>query len=256
MRYDRVTRHASAKRNGDDTLDPFSSDASSLQKTRGRRKLLTNLPGPRSPDFDVYLVTDRTGTRGRDLVWVVEEALDGGVGAVQLREKDLGGGELFSLAEKVKRLCARYQARLFINDRVDVALAVDADGVQLGSRSMPVDVARKLLGENKLIGASTHSMDEALAAERAGADFVLFGPVYFTPSKADYGDPQGLEPLKEVVEKISLPVYAIGGVRPENVEAVRKTGARGVALISAVIGAEEPAALSREMLRLLRGTSV
>jgi thiamine-phosphate pyrophosphorylase len=217
---------------------------------------MTELPGRRSPDFDVYLVTDRHGTRGRDLVWVVEQALAGGVRAVQLREKDLGGGELFSLAENMKRLCVRYRARLFINDRVDIALAIDADGVHLGSGSMPVDVARKLLGDDKMIGASTHSMAEALAAERAGADFVLFGPVYFTPSKADYGEPQGIEPLKEVVEKLSLPVYAIGGVNPENVEAVRKTGARGVALISAVIGAEEPKAISREMLRLLRETSV
>lgn len=216
---------------------------------------MTKLPGRRSPDFNLYLVTDRHQTRGRDLFWVVEQALAGGVRAVQLREKDLGGAELFSLAEKVKSLCARYQARLFINDRLDVALAVDADGVQLGSGSMPVDVARKLLEGNKMIGASTHSMDEALAAERAGADFVLFGPVYFTPSKAAYGKPQGLRSLKEVVEKISLPVYAIGGVKPENAEAVRKTRARGVAVISAIMAADDPAAAAGEMLGLLKGKS-
>jgi thiamine-phosphate pyrophosphorylase len=208
------------------------------------------------PTFDLYLITDRQQTRGRDLVWVIEQALGGGARAIQLREKDLGGRELFFLAQKVKTLCARYQASFFINDRVDVALAVDADGVQLGSGSMPVDVARKLLGENKMIGASTHSMDEALAAERAGADFILFGPVYFTPSKATYGNPQGLERLKEVVEKISLPVYAIGGVKADRIAAVKKTGARGVAVISAVMGADEPLAASREMLRLLRDTNV
>jgi thiamine-phosphate pyrophosphorylase len=208
------------------------------------------------PTFDLYLITDRQQTRGRDLVWVIEQALGGGARAIQLREKDLGGRELFFLAQKVKTLCARYQASFFINDRVDVALAVDADGVQLGSGSMPVDVARKLLGENKMIGASTHSMDEALAAERAGADFILFGPVYFTPSKATYGNPQGLERLKEVVEKISLPVYAIGGVKADHIAAVKKTGARGVAVISAVMGADEPLAASREMLRLLRDTNV
>jgi thiamine-phosphate pyrophosphorylase len=206
----------------------------------------------RAPDFDLYLITDRRQTRGRELLEVVEQALDGGVRAIQLREKDLSGRELFLLAETMKAVCARYRARLFINDRIDVALAIDADGVQLGGGAIPIDSARELLGDAKLIGASTHSINEALAAGRAGADFILFGPVYFTPSKAAYGPPQGLELLKEVVEKISLPVYAIGGVKPENIAAVKKTGARGVALISAVISAEDPGVASTEMLRLLK----
>ncbi len=206
----------------------------------------------RSVDFDLYLITDRRETRGRDLLAVVEQALDGGARAIQLREKDLAGRELFILAEKTKTLCARHGASLFINDRIDVALAVDADGVQLGSSSMPIDAARKLMGDKRLIGASTHSMKEALAAEEAGADFVLFGPVYFTPSKAAYGNPQGLERLQEVVEKILLPVYAIGGIKPENVAAIKKTGARGVALISAVMSAEDPMTASRELLRWLK----
>ncbi|MGH7765852.1 MAG: thiamine phosphate synthase [Candidatus Binatia bacterium] len=204
------------------------------------------------PDFGLYLITDRQQTRGRDLLAVVEQALDGGVRAIQLREKALGGRELFLLAEKTKLLCARYRASLFINERIDVVLAVDADGVQLGSDAMPIDAAREVLGEKKLIGASTHSIQEALAAERAGADFVLFGPVYFTPSKAAYGSPRGLELLQEVVEKISLPVYAIGGIKPETITAVKTTGARGVALISAIMSAEEPSAASREMLRMLK----
>ena len=103
-----------------------------------------------------------------------------------------------------------------------------------------------------MIGASIHSAEEGLAAERAGADFVLFGPVYFTPSKAAYGNPQGLERLQEAVEKISLPVYAIGGIKPENVATIKKTGARGAALISAVMSAEEPSSVSRELLHLLK----
>jgi thiamine-phosphate pyrophosphorylase len=206
----------------------------------------------RSPDFDLYLVTDRRQTHGGDLLAVVEQALAGGVNAIQLREKDLGGKELFSLAEKTKALCARHGASLFINDRIDVALAVDADGVQLGIGSMPIDAARQILGERKLIGVSIHSAKEGLAAERAGADFVLFGPVYFTPSKAAYGNPQGLERLQGVVEKISLPVYAIGGIKPENVAAIKKTGARGAALISAVMSAEAPRAAAKELLRLLK----
>jgi thiamine-phosphate pyrophosphorylase len=206
----------------------------------------------RVTDFKLYLVTDRGQTRGRDLLAVVEQALDGGVRAIQLREKDLAGRELFFLAEKTKALCARYEARLFINDRIDVALAVDANGVQLGSGSIPIDAVRQLVGDTKLIGTSIHSPEEGLAAERAGADFVLFGPVYFTPSKAAYGNPQGLDALQRAVEKISLPVYAIGGIKPENIAAVKKTGACGAALISAVMSAKEPAAAAAELVYLLR----
>ncbi len=208
---------------------------------------------PRLPDFDLYLVTDRQQTAGKDLVWVLERALEGGVRAVQLREKDLGGRELYLLAEKIKRLCAGYRTSLFINDRVDVALGVDAEGVQLGVGSMPVRVARELLGERKLIGVSTHSLAEAKEAEQAGADFILFGPVYETSSKAVYGKPQGVVRLKEVVEKISRPVYAIGGIKAGNIAEVKESGAAGVALISAVLAAADPLAAAREILAVLKG---
>jgi thiamine-phosphate pyrophosphorylase len=205
----------------------------------------------RSPNFDLYLVTDRNQTGGRDLLWVLERALEGGVRAVQLREKDLGGRELFVLAEKTKRLCERYQANLFVNDRVDIALGVDADGVHLGGDSMPVRAARELLGAEKLIGVSTHSINEAREAEQEKADFILFGPVYFTASKAAYGEPQGLGRLKKVVEKISLPVYAIGGVKVGNIAEVKETGVRGIALISAVLSASDPRVATRRILETL-----
>ena len=205
----------------------------------------------RSPNFDLYLVTDRNQTGGRDLLWVLERALEGGVRAVQIREKDLGGRELFVLAEKTKRLCERYQANLFVNDRVDVALGVDADGVHLGGDSMPVRAARELLGAEKLIGVSTHSINEASEAEREKADFILFGPVYFTASKAAYGEPQGLGRLKKVVEKISLPVYAIGGVKAGNIAEVKETGVRGIALISAVLSASDPTPATPRILETL-----
>ena len=204
------------------------------------------------PDFDLYLVTDRTQTQDRDLLWVLEQALEGGVKAIQLREKDLSGRELFLAAEKTRALCNRYRARLFINDRIDVALAVEADGVQLGKAAMPIEAARELLGPGKLLGASTHSLDEAKEAERGGADFILFGPVYFTPSKASYGAPQGLEALKKIVEKISLPVYAIGGIKPENIEDVRSIRVRGVALISAIMSANGPKPATQKILSLLQ----
>ena len=203
-------------------------------------------------DFDLYLVTDRTQTQGRDLLVVLEQALQGGVRAVQLREKDLSGNELFVLAEKTRKLCQRYNALLFVNDRVDIALAVEADGVQLGTASIPIKTARDLLGPQKIIGASTHSLHEANEAVQHGADFILFGPVYFTPSKASYGSPQGLEALKKIVEKISLPVYAIGGIKPENIQDVRRIGVRGAALISAVISAKNPTEATQNILIHLR----
>jgi thiamine-phosphate pyrophosphorylase len=203
-------------------------------------------------DFGLYLVTDRNQTGGRDLLWVLEQALGGGVKAIQLREKDLCGKDLFFLAERSRQLCEAYDAALFINDRVDVALAVDAAGVQLSKTSLPIATARALLGPQKLIGASTHSLQETKAAEQAGADFIVFGPVYFTPSKAAYGNPQGLPALRTIVDNISLPIYGIGGIKPDNIESTKKTGVRGVALISAIVSAESPKEAAAEMLRQLR----
>ena len=205
-----------------------------------------------TPNFDLYLVTDRAQTRGRDLLAVLEQALEGGVKAIQLREKDLGGKALFHLAEKTRKLCDRYDALLLINDRIDVALAVDAAGVQLSTTSLPIRAARALLGAQKLIGASTHSLDEARQAQSSGVDFVLFGPVYFTPSKASFGAPQGLDALKKIVANLRVPVYAIGGIKPENLIDVHRLGVRGVALISAIIGADRPKEAATAMTQLLR----
>lgn len=203
------------------------------------------------PNFNLYLITDRTQTKGRDLLWLLEQALDAGVKSIQLREKDLGGRDLFILAEKVSNLCQSYRSALFINERIDIALAVNAAGVQLGNASVPVALARQLLGAEKMIGLSTHSLGEALEAQQQGADFILFGPVYFTPSKATYGAPQGLNKLKEVVEKISLPVYAIGGIKPENITDVRRMGVSGVALISAIMSSDAPKNATNDLLRMM-----
>lgn len=204
------------------------------------------------PEFDLYLVTDRSQTQGRDLLSVLRRALDGGVRAIQLREKDLSGKDLFELAEKTRALCDRYNAQLLINDRIDVALAVNAAGIQLGKASIPITTARALLGPVKLIGYSAHSLDEAQGAQQGGADFLLFGPVYFTQSKAQYGMPQGVAALKKIVEKVALPVYAIGGIKLGSITAVRRAGARGVALISAIISADDPQSAAESMVRLLR----
>ena len=203
------------------------------------------------PNFDLYLITDQTLTRGRDLCAVLEQALEGGVRAIQLREKELEGRELFKLADKISVLCQRFDAQLFINDRIDVALAIDAAGVQLGKTSLPIEVARRLLGDEKLIGFSSHGVEEAIAAQQSGANFLLFGPVFFTPSKATFGAPQGAAALKSLVEKVGLPVYAVGGIKATSLPAIMNAGVRGVALISAIISAEDPSAAAETILAKL-----
>ncbi len=200
-------------------------------------------------NFRLYFVTDRKQTADRPLADVVHAALDGGVRAVQLREKDLEGRELYALAEQLRTLTARYRAQLLVNDRLDVALAVEADGVHLGQHSFSVQDARRLLGAGKLIGVSTHSRQEITAAQ--GADFMLFGPVYYTPSKAAYGEPQGLDRLRAAVAHSAVPVFAIGGIKTGRVADVLETGAHGIAMISAISAAPDPAQAARELLRQL-----
>ncbi len=206
---------------------------------------------PREVDFRLYLVTGRQQTRGRPLTDVIEECLGAGVRAVQLREKDLGAAELLELARPLREITRQAGARLFINDRVDVALAVEADGVQRGHTSLPIPLTRTVVGNRLLIGASVHSLEDAQAAQLDGADFLLFGPVYDTPSKRVYGAPQGVESLRRVVEAVGIPVFAIGGITPERVHEVRKSRAHGVAVISAILAAERPAEATKAFLEAL-----
>jgi len=204
-----------------------------------------------SLDFDLYVVTDRQLTGGRPLRLVVEAALRGGVRAFQLREKDLPPRELYPLALEMRRLTQTYGARLLINDRIDVALAVDADGVHLTTTSLPARIARQVLGPGRLIGVSTHTLAEAQAAAE-GADFLVFGPIFFTPSKAPYGEPVGLDALRVARAAVTLPILAIGGVKKANLDQVLAAGADGIAVISAVISADDPMAASQDLLGTLR----
>jgi thiamine-phosphate pyrophosphorylase len=190
-------------------------------------------PAPR-----LYLITDRTATGGRPLVDVVAAALEGARGrahevAVQLREKDLGGRALLDLARALRAVTAAAGVQLYINDRVDVALAVGADGVHLGGRSLaPADV--RAVAPRLRIGVSTHSRAEVEAALAARADFAVFGPVFATPSKP--GCHTGLGPLKEV-SAMALPVVALGGVDVNNARSCIVAGAVGVACIRSVMAA-------------------
>jgi thiamine-phosphate pyrophosphorylase len=205
-----------------------------------------------SLDFDLYVVTDRQLTGGRPLRLVVEAALRGGARAFQLREKDLSPRELYPLALEMRQLTPTHGARLLINDRIDVVLAVNADGVHLTTTSLPASVARQVLGPERLIGVSTHTLAEAQTAADEGADFLLFGPVFFTPSKAPYGEPVGLDALRAVRAAVQLPILAIGGVKQTNLDQVLAAGADGIAVISAIISAKDPMAASQDLLATLR----
>jgi len=206
-------------------------------------------------DGDLYVVTDRQLTGGRPLRLVVEAALRGGARAVQLREKDLPPRELYPLALEMRQLTQAYGARLLINDRADVALAVNADGVHLTTTSLPASIARQVLGPRRLIGVSTHTRAEAQAAVEEGADFVVFGPVFFTPSKAPFGQPVGLDALRAVRAVVKSPILAIGGIKPTNLDQVLAAGADGIAVISAIISADDPTAATQDLLARLRAAS-
>lgn len=199
-------------------------------------------------DFSLYLITDRTQTAGRELPAVVADALAGGVRSIQLREKDLPACRLFELALQLRSLTREYNARLLINDRLDIALAVGADGVHIGAESLPLADVRRLSGPDLLIGYSAHALGEALRAERDGADFVTFGPVYPTPSKLKYGEPLGVSQLAEVVSSLRIPVFALGGVKKTLVSEVMASGCYGVALISEIISATDPQNAARSLL--------
>jgi thiamine-phosphate pyrophosphorylase len=190
-------------------------------------------------------------TQGRLLPAVVADALRGGLRALQLREKDLTAGQMYELAVELRELTRTFGAKLMINDRVDIALAVAADGVQLGKSSLPVSEARRILGSKRLIGYSAHSADEALQAQRDGADFVTLGPVYQTPSKAKYGDPLGLNVLNEAARIMDIPVFALGGITHAAVTEVMSGGAQGVALISAIMTAPDATLETEALLRAI-----
>ena len=202
-------------------------------------------------ELRLTLVTDRTQTRGRELVSVVGDCLAAGLPAVQVMEKDLGAAELAFLCRRIRGLTLDTRALLIVNDRVDVALAVGADAVQRTSTSLPVQDIRAVADKRLRIGASVHSFPDALQAELEGADWLVFGPVYDTPSKRIYGPPQGLDRLARVAAAVRIPVVAIGGITPERVGAVRQAGARGVAVVSSILAADSPADATRRFLEVL-----
>ena len=196
------------------------------------------------------LVTDRHRCNGRRIEDVVEAAVDGGVGLVQLREKDLSAADLFALALRLKS-AIRDRALLFVNDRIDVALAADADGVQLGENALPLRTARRVAGEKLLLGRSVHSVDGAANAEAQGADLLVLGTIFPTSSHPG-ARAGGTELVREVAAAVSVPFLGIGGIDASNVARVIAQGAAGAAVITAITTASDPAAESARLLEAMQ----
>jgi thiamine-phosphate pyrophosphorylase len=207
-----------------------------------------------SLDFRLLLVTDRQQTKGRPLVSVLSEALKAGSPAIQVRERDLSAKELLALAEEIQQLATPRRSRLIINDRLDIALSLPEAGVHLRSNSLPTSVARQLLGAHRLLGVSVHSVHEAVQREAEGADYVVLGPIFETPSKHMYGPPLGLSKLEDAARVVRVPIIGIGGVTATRAREMRTAGAFGVAVITAVLGAEDVEAATRMLLEAVTST--
>lgn len=188
-------------------------------------------------DYSIYLVTDEDCLKGRTLLEAVEEALQGGVTVVQYRAKQAEGREMFQKATELKQLCDSYKVPLIINDRLDVAMAVGAAGVHVGQSDFPCAEARRLLGENFVIGVSAHNPEEALQAVADGADYLGCGAVFGSATKHNVGI-LGLENLKAIRQVVKLPMVGIGGVTSDNYHLVLETGANGAAIVSGILATE------------------
>jgi len=203
----------------------------------------------------VLLVTDRHQTNGRPLVSILQTVLKAGSPAIQLRERDLSAKDLLALTRAVQTFTTQRGSQLLVNDRIDVALSLDGVGVHLRSNSLPAAVARRLLGPQRLLGVSAHSMDEAVRAEANGADYVVLGPVYETPSKRVFGPPLGLSKLEAVCQVVQVPIVGIGGVTVDRARDVRRAGAFGVAVITAILSAEDVETATRALLDAVASVS-
>lgn len=199
-------------------------------------------------DLSLYLVTDNSDDEEKFLN-TIEEAIKGGVSVVQIREKTADTLDFYELAVKVKKITKEYNVPLIINDRVDVALAIDADGVHVGQSDMPCDVTRKLIGEDKILGVSAATIEEAQKAQKDGADYLGTGAVFPTQTKDD-APKVTKEELKEIVDSVDIPIVAIGGITLENAHELNDTGIAGLSVVSAIMSSENPKKSSEELLNI------
>ena len=188
----------------------------------------------------LYVITDGRSGLGRSHLRIAEAAIRGGADVVQLRDKDASGGRLYEVALRLRKLTRGAGVPFIVNDRLDVALAADADGVHVGRHDLPASAARKILGPGRILGVSAETVEEAVAAEKDGADYLGVGPVFEARgTKADAGEPLGLELIANIRRHCRIPIVAIGGINAENARKVREAGADAAAVISAIAGAED-----------------
>lgn len=199
----------------------------------------------------LHVLTDTVLQSRFSQVELTQLAIAGGADTIQYRQKSGSTREMIEIACQMKRLCSEAGVMFIVNDRVDISIAADADGVHLGQDDFPIPLARKLLGESRIIGGSAATLEQAQKCLSEGADYVGYGPVYPTTSKPDAAPVTGIDLLKQVVKAIPLPIIAIGGVSPENTPEVMKTGAHGIAVISAVCCQENPEQATRDLHKAL-----
>ena len=203
-------------------------------------------------DYSLYLVTDRDILRNRDLCKAVEDSIKGGATIVQLREKFINDEKFLEIAKEVQKVTKKYNIPLIINDNVKIAKIIDAEGVHIGQSDESLEEVRKELGENKIIGVSVGSVEEAQKAEMGGADYLGIGTVFFTGSKKDINEPLGLENLEKIAHCVKIPSVAIGGIHLDNVKDVMKTGVNGVAVISEILGKEDIENAAKTLLSYIK----
>lgn len=202
-------------------------------------------------DYSLYLVTDRDLLGSKDLAATVEEAIRGGVTLVQLREKNVSTLDFYQIALVIKGITQKHGIPFIVNDRVDIALAVDADGAHIGQEDMPLSVARKLLGSSKIIGVSVATLEQAVAAQYEGADYLGIGAVFPTMTKDD-ADTVSLEELRQIKSGVTLPIVGIGGINKGNIRNVMLTGVDGAAVVSAIIACSDPYEAASNLRNLMK----
>lgn len=200
--------------------------------------------------LSLYLVTDDELLKGRNFFDVIEDAVKGGVTMVQLREKNSDSRAFYEKALKCKEITEKYQIPLIINDRIDIALAVNADGIHVGQRDIPVEVVKKIAGNTMIVGATANTVELAKEAQKQGADYVGAGAVFPTSTKLDAKD-LSLETLKKITKEVSIPVVAIGGISYENAENLKNTKIAGIAVSSAIIGKENVQEASEKLKKIV-----
>lgn len=189
-------------------------------------------------DYSVYLVTDRDLMSTETIEEAIEQAIAGGTTLIQLREKECSSLDFYNTAVNVKEICDKNKVPLLINDRLDIALAVDADGVHVGQSDLPASVVRKIIGEDKIIGVSAGNLKDAVKAERDGADYIGVGAMYATGTKKD-AKPTSLETLKEIRKNVNIPIVVIGGINKDRIKDFKGTNINGVAIVSAIIAQKD-----------------